>query len=208
MLEQPLLQQASDAQWHDGILKGDGRILVTRFWNRRKDKDEALSINLNIFDPPPDYFDHTRSGGGISLLRLPDALVTEPILAALMEAVVGAIEPDRVEIGRTFAVKPTIDRTTLSDMELAIIRQRGHDIKRPDYAQWNETAKQVDGGLDSPVWRFWLNYGQPWPLPGWTWLEAWQSEPADVEEPRWGGTLYTWHKYAPWNLPEACDWRR
>lgn len=208
MLEQPLLQEVTDAQWHEKILKDDGRILVRQFWNRRKANDEALSIHLSIFDPPPDYLDHTRSGGGVRLQRLPDTLVTAPILTAMLEAVITTMEPDRAEIGRLFQVAPSIDKISLSDMELAIIRQRGHDISRPDYAEWQERAKQIDGGNDTPVWRFWLADGQSWPKPGSTWLEAWQSEPADEEQQFLNGTLYTWNKYAPWNLPDEANWKR
>lgn len=208
MLEQPLLQEVTDEQWHETILRDDGRILVRQFWNRRKARGEALSIHLGIFDPEPDYFDHTRSGGGVSLQYLPDALVTEPILTAIMEAMIATMESDRAEIGRLFRVTPSIDNATLSDTEMAIIRQRGHDTRRPDYAEWKELAKQLDGGNDSPLWRFWLAGGRPWPKAGTTWLESWQSEPADVEEPCLGGTLYTWHKYAPWNLPVESDWKR
>lgn len=208
MLEQPLLQEVTDAQWNEKILQDDGRILVRQFWNRRIPKDEALSIHLSIFDPAPDYFDHTRSGGGVSLRCLPDALLTEPILTAMLEAVIATMEPDRAEIGTMITVKPRLNKAAFSDDELALIQQRMMDTSRPDRAEWLARWGSFYSTRDTPVWRFWLACGKPWPKPGMTWLESWQSELADVEVPYLGGTLYTWHKYAPWNLPVESEWQR
>jgi hypothetical protein len=205
-LAQPDIRLLTYAQWDDEVFKEETAILARQFWNRRKPNEEGLSIWLSIFDPPPDYLFLRESG--ISFPWLPDALVTEPILTAMLEAVITTMQPDQAEIGRPFRVMPTIDKTTLSDTEMAIIRQRGHDLSRPDWAEWRERAKQLDGGSDTPVWRFWLANGISWPRPDLSWLESWQSEPADEEQPFLDGTLYTWQKYAPWNLPEESDWKR
>jgi hypothetical protein len=206
MLEQAELHLVTDEQWEEKILKRNGAILTLQFWNRLKAKDEALSMWLSIFDPEPDYPLHT--GGGISLQRLPDALVVEPILTAMLKAMITTMGPAMAEIGRAFRVMPSIDKATLNNAELDVIRRNGHDQRRPDYADWRELAKKVDGGFDTPLWRFWIAQGEDWPKPGWFWLEAWQSEPADEVEPFLGGTLYTWHKYAPWNLPDDAGWKR
>jgi hypothetical protein len=212
ILAQSDLRQASEAHWNDQIFKSDGGSLVLAFWNRRKPIDEFVEIVLSIWDLPPNYpyIDNgiVSNDGGIRIAGMPDALVTEPILNAILEAFIIAMEPYHAEIGTAFHVAPSLNSATFSELELSNIRHFGCDPRRPDWAEWNECAKQLDGGIDTPVWRAWLREGQAWPRPGTTWLEPWQSEPADAEEPLLGGTLYTWHKYTPWNLPAEANWER
>lgn len=202
MLEQPDIREMSDARWVDEVLRSDGRILIQEFWNRRRPKNEALKIVLTILDPSPNS--HLPSGGGVSFRNLPDAMVTESILTAMFEAAITTMQPDFAEIGTFITVKPRLDRDAFSDDELALIQQRMMDTTRPDRAEWEERWQSFSSTINTPVWRFWLADKRPWPEPGSTWLEARQSEPADVEEACLGGTLHTWNNYAPWNLPELC----
>ena len=205
MLKRPELHEMTDTQWEKLLRIDDGSFKNFTLWNRRSEKGKWLYLHPCYTVPgPPLPFE----GSHFSTSDLPDTLVTEPILTSMLEAMIAAFRPDHAQIATFFPVEPCLDQAAIGETELAIIRQRASDIRRSDRAEWWERAKQYIGGTDTPVWRLWLVLGQPWPKPGSAWMQLWQSEPPDEEKPWLGGTLYTWHKYAPWNLPDESDWNR
>jgi hypothetical protein len=207
MLRQPLVQDMTDAQW-ERTLRKDGSFRLLNLWNRHRAKDESVCLMPAYHIPGPRPPDMPFAGSGITIRQLPDELLTEPILTGMLEATIASFHPDHALVATGFEVPPAIDMSAVSQAELDDVSMRAHDYRRRDRAEWQERLKALKGGFDFPVWRFWLKLGEPWPLPGTTVFEPWQSAPADEEVPCWGGTLYTWHSYAPWNLPAESDWTR
>ncbi len=137
MLKQPELEAMSDAQWRRLLHQKEKHLLVV-LWNRQtKDRQWLyLSINYGVPALPLPFY-----GSGISIGNIPDALVTESILTAMMDATIEWFQPESAEIGRGYHVGPTIDPSSMTEGE------RHKAISDAQTRRSMERLKDLCGGL-------------------------------------------------------------
>jgi len=198
-LEQPLLRDVDDKSWKK-LLISKLSCSAVGFWNRKEQDAERLFTTI-IFE---ENINTCSCGiGEIIIDDIPENLSNDRVLFDMIRVTSTVFNPEYALIQGWFPIEPKIPPEHLVETQAAM----AHKLNRMNMDH-QEEYKAVFGGGDRALWRLWLKAGVSWPTRDVRVFDSWQNQQPDEEIDLLNGRLFTWNRFAPWNLPSDDDWRR
>lgn len=198
-LARPLIQDMGISNWKKLLTPVYANSIV-EFWNRKKDDNQKLFITISFADRCPGV---NTGIAMVNIQNIPRDILNGQALDKLFNEVISGFHPDCVIIEGWFPIKPKIASELLEEAQL----EMAHKLDRANIDHQDE-IKAIFGGHDRALWRLWLKSDIPWPGRDVRVFDSWQTQPPDEAVNLQKGKLYTWNRFAPWNLPSDDEWIR